>query len=145
MELDEIHLEWQKDADINISQLSQEARNVPLLHAKYYRHYTEEHKKLRKLRSEHSKLLVLKTEYYQGHMAKEDLQELGWDPYPKKIIKQDMNNYINADPHVIKLNLMIGDQAEKVELIEAIIKSINNRGYLLKTALDFERFQKGES
>jgi hypothetical protein len=34
-------------------------------------------------------------------------------------------------------------QQEKVDLLESIIKSIHNRGYQLKTALDFLRFTMG--
>lgn len=143
MELDELHLEWQKDSEINIAQISEEARKIPLLHAKYYRYYTEEHKKLRKLRAEHTKLIRLKTEYYDGSMAQEDYKELGWEPVYKKILKQDIQSYITSDSHVIKMNLMIGDQSEKVDMLEEIIKSLNNRGYLLNTALNFERFRTG--
>ena len=41
------------------------------------------------------------------------------------------------------MKLKIGDQAEKVELLENIIKSINNRGFLIKSMIDFERFRTG--
>lgn len=143
MNIDEIHLEWEKDSDIDISQISEEARKVPKLHAKYYRFYTTEHRALRKLRAEHTKLVKLKHEYYEGSMAEEDLIELGWEPYRKKVLKGDINSYIESDNQVIKHKLLIGEQDEKVQLIEAIIKTLNNRGYLLKTALDFERFRTG--
>ncbi len=143
MNIDEIHTEWEKDLDIDISQISEEARRVPKLHAKYYRFYTSEHSALRKLRAEHAKLIKLKTEYYDGSMAEEDLIELGWEPNRKKILKSDMNYYVESDNQVIKHKLLIGEQDEKVQLLEAIIKTLNNRGYLLKTALDFERFRTG--
>lgn len=143
MNIDEIHLEWEKDCDIDISQISEETRRVPKLHAKYYRFYTSEHSILRKLRAEHSKLIKLKTEYYLGELTSEELDELGWEPNLKKVLKQNVKDVIDTDNQVIKHKLMIGEQDEKVQLIESIIKTINNRGYLLKTALDFERFRTG--
>jgi len=143
MNIDQIHVEWATDCDINLAELSEEARRVPNLHAKYMRYYTDEHTKLRRLRAEHSKLLALKKDYYLGEMPKEELDELGWEPFQKRVLKNEIKEYIDVDKHVIKHNLKIGEQDEIVELLESILRSINNRGYLLKTALDFERFKTG--
>ena len=143
MNIDEIHLEWENDCDINIAQLSEEVRRVPKLHAKYYRYYTSEHSALRKMKAEHTKLIKLKTEYYSGDLALEDLKDLGWEPNAKKILRGDIPTHVESDSQVIKHKLLIGEQDEKVQLIESIINALNNRGYLLKTALDFERFRTG--
>lgn len=143
MDIDELHKEWAVDTEIDISNLTGEVQRVLKLHAKYYRYYTNEHGMLRKLRSHLTKLSFLKTEYYSGTMAQEDLRKLDWEPFPKRILKSDMSTYIESDAQIIKLKLQIGDQSEKVEFIENIIKSINNRGYLLRTALDYERFRTG--
>lgn len=143
MNIDEIHVEWESDCDINLMNISEEARRVPKLHAKYSRFYTNEHTKLRRLRAEHNKLVALKRDYYLGEMSKEELDELNWEPFQKRILKNEVKDYIDADSHVIKHNLKIGEQDEIVELLESILRSINNRGYLLKTALDFERFRTG--
>jgi len=51
--------------------------------------------------------------------------------------------YLDADQDIIKINLKISVQQEKVDTLEAIIKSISNRGYLIKSAIDFERFKVG--
>ena len=61
MNIDEIHLEWENDCDINIAQLSEEVRRVPKLHAKYYRYYTAEHRMVRERRAEHTTLVKLKS------------------------------------------------------------------------------------
>ena len=34
-------------------------------------------------------------------------------------------------------------QGEKVDTLESIIKSISNRGYLIKSAIDYEKFKVG--
>lgn len=143
MTLDEIHVQWQNDVDFNVAQLSDEARNIPKLHAKYYRFYTSEHGILRKLRAEHTRLIKLKTEYYEGDMSLEELKELGWEPNPRKILRGDIKFHVESDSQVIKHKLLIGEQEEKVYFLEKIIEMITNRGYLLKTALDFERFRTG--
>jgi len=39
--------------------------------------------------------------------------------------------------------LKISVQQEKVDTLEAIIKAITNRGFLIKSAIDWERFKVG--
>jgi hypothetical protein len=51
--------------------------------------------------------------------------------------------YIEADQDIIKLNLRIAMQQEKVDALESIIRSINNRGFLIKNAIEFAKFQVG--
>ena len=51
--------------------------------------------------------------------------------------------YMDADEDIIKLSLKIGVQQEKIELLESIIKTLINRGYNIKTALDWQRFING--
>lgn len=143
MNLDDIHLEWEKDTDIDPANLTEESRKIPKLHAKYYRYYTYEHGIKRKLEADLKRLYVLRTEWYDGSMAEEDLKELGWEPCLKRIPKGYVRDTLEADSLIIKMKLKIGDQAEKVDLIENIIKSINNRGFLIKSMIDFERFRTG--
>jgi hypothetical protein len=73
----------------------------------------------------------------------DDLAKYGFDPMVKRILKSDIPMYIDADPDIIKLSLKIGLQSEKIELLESIIKSITNRGYAIKTAVDFLRWSSG--
>ena len=42
MTLDDIHLEWDKDQDLDLSQLDKAIRHVPLLHGKWWKIYTTE-------------------------------------------------------------------------------------------------------
>ena len=145
MNIDELHDQWSEDCNINIEQIGDEVRRVPLLHSKYYRYYTQEHKALRKLRTDYDKLIKYRIDYYKGEMAEEDLKELGWEPWRYSGVKNiNMDQHLNADNLIIKMKLMIGEQEEKVKFLEDIIKTLNNRGFLLKTAMDFKKFTIGQ-
>ena len=89
------------------------------------------------------KLKLDKYEFYtQGHT--EETKEKGWElPAKGMILKSDIPMYIDADPDIIKLSLKIGLQSEKIELLESIIKNVSNRGYAIKTAVDFLRWSSG--
>jgi len=143
MKLEEIYTMWTKDSEIDTTELSNESVKIPKLHNKYFMIYMEEGMRLRKMRAQYKQLKLLKEQYYKGELDIDELKEHGWKPQPLKILKNDILTYIEADNDIVDLSLKIGAQEEKVSYLEAIIKMINNRGFQLKTALDWIRFQSG--
>jgi hypothetical protein len=105
--------------------------------------YISEKLALRSLDADMKKLKLDKYEFYtQGHT--EETRALGWElPAKGMILKTDIPMYIDADRELIKLSLKIGIQQEKIELLESIIKSLNNRGYNIKAAIEWIRFTNG--
>ena len=59
------------------------------------------------------------------------------------ILKQDLSIYMDADKDIIELNLKIAYQMEKIDLLEAIIKSLTNRNFQIKSAIDWTKFMQG--
>lgn len=143
MKLDEIHALWSQDCDINRIELGEEALKIPKLHSKYLRMFSDERMLLRKLEEDRNTLKLLKIDYYRGVLPEEDLRANGWEPFRMSVLKSDLPMYLDADQDIIKINLKISVQQEKVDTLEAIIKSISNRGYLIKSAIDFEKFKVG--
>jgi len=143
MKLDEIHALWSQDCDINRIELGEEALKIPKLHSKYLRMFSDERMLLRKLEEDRNTLKLLKIDYYRGVLPEEDLRANGWEPFRLSVLKSDLPMYLDADQDIIKINLKISVQQEKVDTLEAIIKSISNRGYLIKSAIDFEKFKVG--
>lgn len=143
MKLDEIHDLWATDNEISISKFDLSINAVPLLHAKYLRIMTSEKMTLRKYEEERKEFVKLKHDYYRGIMSAEDLKEQGWEPNRLNILKSDIPMHLDADKDIINMNLKIAVQQEKVDVLEQIIKHISNRGYLIKTMLDWERFKVG--
>lgn len=134
---------WSHDCEMNRIELGEEALKIPKLHSKYLRMFSEEKMSLRKLEEDRSALRLLKMDYYRGVLPEEDLRANGWEPFRLSVLKSDLPVYLDADRDVVKMNLKISVQQEKVDTLEAIIKSISNRGYLIKSAIDFERFKVG--
>lgn len=143
MKIEEIYEMWSKDCEIDTSNVSGESANIPKMHNKYFRIYMDEGLRLKKMRTDYKKFKLLKEQYYRGELDIEEMKEHGWQPQPLKILKNDIPNYVEADDEIINLSLKIGMQEEKVEYLEAIIKMIGNRGFQLKTIVDWERFRTG--
>jgi len=143
MKLENIIEAWEKDGPVDTINISNEASQTPKLHNKYFKIYMGEGYILRKMKAEYKKLFKLKTEYYKGELDSTELKQFGWQPQPLKILRQDMPSYLEADDDIIESSLKIGEQSQKVEYLEAIIKQINNRGFQIKSIIDWERFRTG--
>jgi len=143
MKIEDIYTEWAKDGEINVDNISRNSADIPKIHNKYFRWYVEEGLRLKKLKSDYKILVKNKTEYYDGRMDSEELRHHGWKPQPLKILRSDIPLYIESDNDIVTLSLKIGLQEAVVEYLESIIKQINNRNFILKNIIDYEKFRTG--
>jgi hypothetical protein len=143
MKLEDIHTEWGKDSKIDPLNLSSESLNTPKLHGKYLKILSEERLKLKKMRASRAELILAKSDYYTGRMDKSELDSRGWEPFSLKLLKQDLPIYLEADRDMININLQIGMQEEKVEVLDSILKTIATRGYSIKNYIDWKKFENG--
>ena len=144
MKIDDVVAMWQKDCKIDETELSLESLNVPALHAKYLKIYSTQRLKLRSLNLKKKELKVKLGDYYKGDLNNpEDLKEIGREPWPKKVLKQDLYDYVEGDVDMIALNTKIVYQEEFVDVLTEIVKNINGRGYVIKNSVDFLKFTMG--
>lgn len=144
MDIEELFKAWDVDCKIDDKNITSAAVDTATLHAKYMRLYTTANLKLKKMRGDHKLLVRAKTEWYKGEMAREDMEKWGWQPNPLRILKTDVNSYVEGDPDVIRKTLQIGVQEEIVGFLESCLHSINRRSFLIKNIVDWNRFQAGQ-
>lgn len=143
MKLDDIYQEWENDSEINRNELGDEALRIPKLHHKYFRIFSQERLTLRKLELDLKQLKLEKFEFFTQGPTPEQ-HEKGWKLPPQgKILKSEANNYVDTDNEVVQLSLRIGMQLEKIELLESVIKTLTNRGFNIKSAIEWEKFKVG--
>jgi len=143
MKFEEIQKLWTSDCNIDETELAQESVKIPQLHNKYLIFYSNEKLRLKTQRFEHSKLVKLKKEYYGGKMSQEELEAVDWEPFQHKLLKADVEQYVDADDNIIESKKILALQEEKVDYLEAIVKGLSTRGYLIKNAIDWKRFTEG--
>lgn len=143
MKLEDIFEEWNEDSRIDKTELGDELIKIPILHNKYYKILSAERLLLKSYENKMKQLKLDKYEFFtQG--PNEESEKLGWKLPPKgMILKADLPMYMDADPDIIKLSLKIGLQQEKIEFLDSIIRSLTNRGYNLKSAVDWQKFING--
>ena len=51
--------------------------------------------------------------------------------------------YLDADPELDKLQSKLVYQKEKINYLESILKSLNNRTFQIKNAIEWKKFTHG--
>jgi hypothetical protein len=138
-----VHALWASDSKIDDLELDLESLKIPQLHSKYMKIMNEENRILNRMMFTHKMLEKDKFEYYSGKMCQEDLDERKWQPLTLKILKGDVAKYVDGDMDVVQNLVMIGDQREKVGLLNSIIGSVNNRSFQITNAIKWKQFTNG--
>ena len=143
MTFEELQAQIEKDLSFDETQLDTESLRIPQLHNKYLKHLYSEKLTIKKLSNDMGELSRLKHEYYTGKMDETTLKERGWEPFQLRVLRNDIDMYLDADKDIIKLRGRIQLQEERVDYIEAIVKGIANRGWVIRNAIDFIKFRNG--
>ena len=143
MKFEDIQKSWTSDCSIDDTELSRESVKIPQLHNKYLILYSNEKLKFKEIKFLFSGLIKRKRDYYSGRMSVEELEAADWEPFRIKLLKADVQEYIDADEDVIESKKLFALQEEKVNYLESIVKGLTTRGYLIKNAIDWKRFTEG--
>ena len=143
MKFEEIQKLWTSDCVMDETELSQESVKIPQLHNKYLIFYSNEKLKYKEIKYLFAGLVKRKRDYYSGRMTAEELEAADCEPFQYKLLKADVQEYIDADDNVIESKKLLALQEEKVNYLESIVKSLTTRGYLIKNAIDWKKFTEG--
>ena len=142
MNLDEIQTLWDEDSKIDEDELHTESTKVPSLHAKYYR-ILNNILILKKV--EENKFKQLKKEKWQYYTGKADPEVYIDKPFDHKVLRQDVDKYMDADEDLIKVCSKIDYYQIMLNYLDSILKTINNRTYQIKNSIEWQQFIRGSS
>ena len=141
MNLDELQIMWEKDSQIDPDNLHLESLKIPNLHSKYYKIYTELNLLVKKAEQDLKELERIRYEYYSG---KADPIVYIEEPFPFKVRDKDsMKRYLESDKKLSNLKLKIEYYNTMIKYCEDIIKTIQNRTFQIKNAIEWQRFVAG--
>jgi hypothetical protein len=141
MNLDEIQEMWKKDSVIDPDNLHDESLKIPQLHSKYYTVYNTITLLRERARDTYSKVKLERYNYYTGKAPAEVYIE---EPFPYKVReKEALQRHMDADERLSKIDIKIRYYDVMLKFLEEIIKTISNRTYQIKNAIEFMRFQAG--
>ena len=142
MNLDEIQSIWDADSKLDPDNLHTVSTDIPALHAKYYRILN---RILLLKKSEENKFKMLKKEKWQYYTGKADPEVYIDKPFDHKVLRQDVDKYMDADEDLIKQLSKIDYYQVMTSYLDSILKTIGNRTYQVKNAIEWQQFIRGYS
>ena len=140
MTLDELKLQVSQDLRVDDEHLDTESLKNQEIKAKYLEHKSKFEVLLFKAKGDYKRLYREKWEYYGG---KADAKIYASKPFDLKVLKTDLGVYISADEEIIDAENKIGYLETVVDYIKGVIKSIDNRGWDIKNAIEWKKFEAG--
>ena len=140
MDLEQLQLEADKDLKINDTELDLESLKTPQLHNKYMKHYTKFKLLLSRTEDELRTMKRDKWEYYTG---KADPSVYQAKPFDLKIMRTDIDKYLEADEDLQRLSQKIAYLITVVDFLDKTLRVIINRTYTIKNAIEWRRFTSG--
>jgi hypothetical protein len=141
MNLDEIQEMWQRDSVIDPDNLHDESLKIPQLHSKYYTIYNTITLLREKATESYKRVKLERYNYYTGKAPAEVYVE---EPFPYKVREKDaIQRHMDADERLSKLELKVKYYDVMLRFLEEIIKTISNRTFQIKNAIEFMKFTAG--
>ena len=140
MDLEQLQELADKDLKINDTELDLESLKTPQLHNKYMKHITKFKLLLTRAEDDLRTIRLFKWEYYTG---KSDPQVYQQKPFNLKILKQDVDKYIEADEEIQKATQKVKYLETVVDFLDRTIRQISNRTFTIKNAIDWRKFTSG--
>ena len=147
---DKLKEDWAEDSHVDFqfknkqysADLAQVALDIPFIHNKYLNHYTDISQIKTSLEFEVRKLVKEKREYYGGEA---DAKVYAEKPFGNSIkTSEKMKVYLESDQEIINLEAKIKFLDQMLYWLDQVMKQISNRGFQVKSAIEWEKFINGQ-
>ena len=141
MKLEELQSEAKQDLRIvDQERLDQESYKNQNIKPKWLEYRTKYDQLLIMSKANHQRMYREKWEYYGG---KADAKVYAAKPFDLKVLKTDLQMYINSDDEILALQGKIAYYESIIKYIDGVIKSIDNRGWDIRNATEWKKFEAG--
>ena len=138
--LDEFYNDTKQDLTIEESELDRESLRTPYLYDKYLKMYQKTKLHLREVEQKYNEIRLEKHRYYSGNADPEVYKK---SPFGIKVVKQDLEMYLNADPDLAKATDLVEYVSAIKDFLEKTLKNIENRNWNIKNAIEWRKFLSG--
>ena len=146
LRLEDVLEMWKADSEIDELKLDEASRESARLHAKYLEMLSVSRLQLKRKEAEYHTLLKDKWMWYNGKMAKDEIDARGWNYDPLnglKVLKGDMDYFYNSDADIQTAKMKIDYLKEVVSTLEEIIGNIRFRPNNIKNIIEWNKFTSG--
>jgi hypothetical protein len=143
MNLEDLKNNITKDSLVDSTELGVEALKIPQIHSKYLTILSDVKLLLTKQQHDLTILKLRKWKIYTGKASQEELQSWNEDPSDLTLLKSDVEQFVEADPKVIELKSKIAVSEVKLKMVEEFLRSLNNRNFAIKSAIEWHKMMNG--
>ena len=146
---EKIRNDWAEDSEVDFqfknkqytTDLGRLALEIPFQHNKYLNHYTDLTQVKTSLEFQVRKLVRDKREYYGGEA---DAKTYAEKPFGASIkTSEKMKTYLESDEDIIALEAKIKYIDQMLYFLDSVMRQISNRGFQIKSAIEWEKFING--
>jgi hypothetical protein len=141
MKLNDLKEMCQKDTKIDGSDLDGYSISIPELANKYHQLRHEEKNTLRFLERQYKTLKLSRWLYYSGKANENEYED---KPFDLKVLKTDMDMFLDADTQIMDIKDKIDEQEEKIKLIEETARIIQNASFNISNTIKWKKFLSGD-
>ena len=140
MKIDDIKTQLEKDKKIDHTKLDVESLRISEQAIKYQQMAHDEAFRLRFLEKEYNVARYKRWMYYMG---KADPSEYEKSTVDHKVVKADVNIFLESDSILNEIQDRIIAQTEKLKLVVEAGKVMQNKSFNIKNALEHQKFMGG--
>ena len=140
MKIENIKDMLERDKSIDYTQLDTASLKIPEQAVKYQQLSHDEAVTLRYLEREYNIMKLSRWMYYMGKSSDEEYEK---EPFDHKVLKSDVNLFLEADKKLNELQDRIILQTEKLKLVVEAGKIMQNKSFNIKNALEHQKFMGG--
>ena len=140
MNLNDLKEMCDKDTTIGID-LDGYSISIPELANKYHQLAFDERKTLCFLEAQYDIIKLSRWKYYSG---KANPDEYDKEPFDLKVLRNDIDMFLNADKLVRDIKDKVKEQEEKIKLIDTTAKNIINASFNISNAIKWKKFLSGD-
>jgi hypothetical protein len=131
----------EKDVVIDELDIDNEALKTPKLHQKYSVKLGRAMINLTKIQHLQKRIYLERWKYYNGKQTDKYYAKHGvWN---EKVLKTDIDKYLASDYRLSLANQLLEVQKQTVNYLERTVKDIANRGFHIKSFIDWQKFEAG--
>ena len=139
--LEQTKAEMEEDSKITANLYDESLRQINL-HSKWAIKLSNAKKEYRQLKQNKDSVYLKLWKFYQQKMS-QSFQTQYIVGFSEKVLKSDVDKYIEADEAWVKIKETVQNQYALVELIESMMEGIKARGFAIKNAIEVRKFENG--
>ena len=144
VKLAELTQESEKDIKIDFLKLTEELAHNQNLIGKWMNYQQVWETKYQFLDLEYRQLLASKTKYYTGKMSEDEIISKGWGIEGTKILKADLNIWVDDDNDMIKAKKKMLILKQIITIIDKTIDIlVDQKKWTIKNFIDYKKWLEG--